>query len=141
MQSEPIDSTGFDLGFGLIFFLIMAVSIGGLIFWVVALVDCVRKPEIVFRVAGTEKVTWVLIVALAGWIGGLIYWFSQRGRLQQIEDSGVGAHGPGFGAPYQGYAADPAAAPPGWYADPQGAGLRWWDGQRWTEHTSPPPDG
>ena len=23
---------------------------------------------------------------------------------------------------------------PGWYADPQGSGHRWWDGQRWTEH-------
>jgi hypothetical protein len=32
-----------------------------------------------------------------------------------------------------------AAAPPpaGWYADPQGqARLRWWDGERWTGHTS-----
>jgi len=25
----------------------------------------------------------------------------------------------------------------GWYADPQGAGHRWWDGVRWTEHTKP----
>jgi hypothetical protein len=25
-------------------------------------------------------------------------------------------------------------APPGWYADPQGSGLRWWDGSLWTEH-------
>ena len=60
----------------------MAVSIGGLVFWIVALVDCVRRPETVYRVAGTEKVTWVLIVALAGWIGGLVYWFSQRARLE-----------------------------------------------------------
>ena len=30
---------------------------------------------------------------------------------------------------------------PGWYQDPQGAGLRWWDGSGWTTHTqeSPPP--
>ena len=26
---------------------------------------------------------------------------------------------------------------PGWYEDPQGTGLRWWDGSQWTEH--PPP--
>jgi uncharacterized RDD family membrane protein YckC len=33
--------------------------------------------------------------------------------------------------------APPAAGPPaGWYADPHGqARLRYWDGQRWTEHT------
>lgn len=24
--------------------------------------------------------------------------------------------------------------PPGWYPDPTGPGLRWWDGNRWTEH-------
>jgi uncharacterized protein len=26
--------------------------------------------------------------------------------------------------------------PPGWHPDPQGGGQRWWDGTRWTEHTS-----
>lgn len=30
----------------------------------------------------------------------------------------------------------PAALPPaGWYANPTGPGLRWWDGKTWTEHT------
>lgn len=33
--------------------------------------------------------------------------------------------------------------PPGWYADPQGSGQRWWDGSAWTQHTQqaqqPPP--
>ena len=30
-----------------------------------------------------------------------------------------------------------STAPPGWYADPwRHAPLRWWDGNRWTEHTS-----
>jgi len=27
--------------------------------------------------------------------------------------------------------------PPGWYQDPAGPGLRWWDGTRWTEHHQP----
>lgn len=31
-------------------------------------------------------------------------------------------------------------AQPGWYEDPQGGGgQRWWDGERWSEHTIPPP--
>lgn len=29
---------------------------------------------------------------------------------------------------------DPARPPGGWYADPNSPGLRYWDGQRWTEH-------
>jgi type II secretory pathway pseudopilin PulG len=30
--------------------------------------------------------------------------------------------------------------PPAWYADPGGSGgLRYWDGQKWTEHVAPPP--
>jgi hypothetical protein len=27
---------------------------------------------------------------------------------------------------------------PGWYQDPSGPGLRWWDGNRWTEHHQAP---
>ena len=133
-----MDSTA-GAGVGLIFFLFMAVGVGGLAFWVIALVDCVRKDEMVYRVAGTEKVTWVLIIALAGWIGGLIYWFSQRARLQEIERSGVAARA--YLPPYPGYAAGPPSPPPGWYPDPQGGGLRWWDGQRWTEHVADRPGG
>jgi len=28
----------------------------------------------------------------------------------------------------------PQSPPAGWYRDPEGSGLRWWDGARWTEH-------
>lgn len=30
-----------------------------------------------------------------------------------------------------------ATPQPGWYQDPTGPGLRWWDGIRWTEHHQP----
>src|SRR5690348_7866118 len=26
---------------------------------------------------------------------------------------------------------------PGWYSDPFGQGMRWWDGRTWTAHTAP----
>ncbi|MGH3376621.1 MAG: DUF2510 domain-containing protein [Actinoallomurus sp.] len=28
---------------------------------------------------------------------------------------------------------------PGWYPDPNGGGLRWWDGSLWTQHVQPQP--
>jgi hypothetical protein len=39
-----------------------------------------------------------------------------------------------------GVASPPPAPPAGWYADPAGGSRhRYWDGQRWTERTAPPP--
>ena len=31
----------------------------------------------------------------------------------------------------------PTVTPPGWYPDPGGVGLRWWDGWAWTEFAVP----
>lgn len=35
--------------------------------------------------------------------------------------------------------AAPQLPAPGWYPDPAGAGLRWWDGEGWTERVGGPP--
>jgi len=84
-------------GVGALFFVVvLVVGIGGLAFWIVALIDCIKFSDEVYRAAGSEKVTWVLIVALAGWIGGLIYWFSIRSRLHEVERSGVAAVAPWY---------------------------------------------
>ena len=71
--------------FGVFFLVMMVISVGGLVFWIVALVDCVRKSENVYRVAGTEKITWVLIVALTGWIGGLVTMLAFVGPTSVME--------------------------------------------------------
>jgi hypothetical protein len=43
-------------------------------------------------------------------------------------------------APLAVAASPPPRAPAGWYADPTGgSGQRYWDGERWTEHTTPTP--
>jgi hypothetical protein len=31
----------------------------------------------------------------------------------------------------------PKLPPAGWYPDPEGSTLRWWDGERWTDHRQP----
>jgi ABC-type transport system involved in multi-copper enzyme maturation permease subunit len=42
------------------------------------------------------------------------------------------------GPSWQSAPPQPAGPPPGWYPDPQQDGRqRYWDGTRWTEHTSP----
>lgn len=73
-------------GFLLLWLLIMAVSIGGLVFWVVALVDVVRTPDAVWQAIRNDKTPWIIVVAIAGWIGALIYWFVQRPKLKAVEN-------------------------------------------------------
>ncbi len=91
-----------------------------LVFWIFALVDVVRIPEQQFRVAGTEKTVWVLIVVLAQIIGALVWWFAKRRDVRAAA----------------GWIPPP---PPGWYPE-QGSGtLRWWDGMQWTAFRHLPP--
>jgi hypothetical protein len=53
-----------------------ALIVGGTALWVVALVDVLRRES-----AGeNEKLIWILVVILTGWIGALIYWFVGRDK-------------------------------------------------------------
>ncbi len=51
----------FMMGFGLLAFA----------FWLYTLIDCVRRdfPN------DTDKIIWVLVIALLNWIGSLVYYF------------------------------------------------------------------
>ena len=82
------------------------------VFWVIKIVEVARIPEYQYRAAHTDKLTWVLVVVIAGIIGALIWQLAKRsevlaaaGRLPQ--------------------------APPGWYPEPGTGTPRWWDGNRW----------
>jgi len=50
-------------------------------FWIWMLVDCIKnEPE-----EGNDKIIWILVIALTGWIGALIYLFARRPtRIQQF---------------------------------------------------------
>ena len=48
---------------------ILVWTIGGLAFWVWAIVDLMRTPEASFRLTGREKSNWVLVVVLVQVLG------------------------------------------------------------------------
>jgi hypothetical protein len=61
---------------GFFMFLVFAIAIAGFIFWIRMLVECVtREPD-----EGNDKLVWILIIVLGGWLGALIYYFVRRPR-------------------------------------------------------------
>jgi cell division protein FtsX len=68
-----------DLGpFGIVFFVAWVAATG---LWIVSIVEVARIPSEQFRAAGTQKTSWVLVVVLAGVIGGLIWWLVKREEI------------------------------------------------------------
>jgi hypothetical protein len=53
-----------------------ALIVGAMALWVVALVDVLKREF----PGENDKLVWVLVVVLTGWIGALIYWFIGRER-------------------------------------------------------------
>src|SRR6202167_2657634 len=137
-------ANGTGLGIGLaIFFVILVVglSIGSLVFFIIAIVDIAKRPDWQWKMAGQEKILWLLLVILINFLAipSLIYLFSIRKKLQAVEDAAAKAlYVPGHMTYAGGEPAPvPAVAPAGWYADTSGqAAFRWWDGARWTEYPS-----
>lgn len=99
--------------------LFFAAWVAAFVYWIVAIVEVARIPETQYRAAGSEKTTWILVVALAGIIGALIWLFVKRNDVR----AATGA----------------AGAPAGWYPEPGTGALWWWDGYRWTDARQPAP--
>lgn len=52
-------------------FLVIGIGIFSLVFWILMLVDCAKRE---FD-EENEKITWILVLALTGIIGAIIYYF------------------------------------------------------------------
>ena len=63
-------------GFGLFWLLGMIIAFGGIVFWIFMLIDLVKRDDKKFSVRDKDqKLIWILILVLTGWIGALVYYF------------------------------------------------------------------
>jgi len=80
MNSAPPEAAAGALAAGmgllmlLFWLLMMAAMVGVMVFWVIAIIDVVKREF----PGENDKLVWILVVILAGWIGALIYWFVGR---------------------------------------------------------------
>ena len=68
-----------------IFFLLAGLlcSIVGFALWIWMLVDCIKNEPS----EGNDKLIWILVIVLVGWIGALVYLLIRR--PQRIEAEGT----------------------------------------------------
>jgi hypothetical protein len=95
-----------------VFLLFFGFWIFTFVFWILKIIEVARIPDHQYRAAHTDKLTWVLVVVIAGVIGALIWQLAKRSDVL----AAAGAIPP---------------PPPGWYPEPGTGTPRWWDGGRW----------
>ncbi|MBR9704842.1 hypothetical protein GOV12_05500 [Candidatus Pacearchaeota archaeon] len=62
---------GLFIFIGIIWFALFVVGILLLIFWIFMIIDVAKRN---FKTE-SDKIIWILVVVLAGWIGAIIYYF------------------------------------------------------------------
>ena len=58
----------------LIIILLLGFSLGVIAFWIWMLVDCIQNEP----AEDNNRMIWVIVIALAGGIGALVYFFARR---------------------------------------------------------------
>ncbi len=66
---------GLEVGLGVI-------MLAGLLIWLVALVDALRRPAPQWQSAGHSQIVWILVILVASFIGSLAYLLIARPQLQ-----------------------------------------------------------
>jgi len=84
MQATPPADVAAPMAMGAIFIVIWvlmaAAMIALMVFWIIALIDAAKREF----PGQNDKLMWILVIVLVGWIGALIYWFvgRQRGTMR-----------------------------------------------------------
>ena len=60
---------------GALLVLVPALALATCVFWVCMIVECATKER-----ADGDKLVWIVIIVLAGWIGAFLYYFVRRPR-------------------------------------------------------------
>ncbi|MCC6797634.1 MAG: PLDc_N domain-containing protein [Candidatus Hydrogenedentes bacterium] len=69
-----------DLVAPLFVLMFFAVSICATILWIWMIIDCaMNEPS-----EGNDKIVWILVIVLTGWVGALIYFFFRRPKRMAL---------------------------------------------------------
>lgn len=60
--------------------ILLLVGLGGLVLWIWMIIDCATKEP----AEGNERLIWIIVICLTGWIGGLIYYFVRRPKRIEL---------------------------------------------------------
>ena len=118
-------SAVFGAGFVVFILILIVIGVGSMALWVWGIIDAATRPDWVFERARSNKVLWIVLMAVVGAIAAVIYLLSVRPRLISVQESAQ-VLGWGQEGAYRG-------TPAGWYGDPSGRHrMRYWDGGAWT---------
>ena len=65
---------GFMAGMALFVLAVIAIAVLAFIFWILMLIDCAKRN---FK-NDSEKVIWIIVIALLGAIGAAVYYFAVK---------------------------------------------------------------
>ncbi len=60
------------------------VSMIAMVFWIVALVDALRRPASEWEAAQQNQLVWVVVIVITNIIGAIIYWAVARPQLASV---------------------------------------------------------
>lgn len=62
--------------------LLSIIALIGLGFWIVALVDALKRPVSEWEMANQSQIVWIVVILFANLIGALVYWVVARPQLE-----------------------------------------------------------